>query len=244
MSRVLKLALAPLLVAQALRTRATLPRLPEATGAREGACGDGADLRLLIVGDSSAAGVGVATQAQALGGQLSAALAAACKARVYWQLVARSGLNSVQALDFVRQAQPRAADVAVVVLGVNDVVDRIAPAVAVAARERLAGALLSEVGVCHVVFAALPPVHRFPGLPQPLRWMAGSEARAHDRALAAWAAARPGVSHAPMDLPLGPETMARDGFHPGEPVYRQCGLELAAHIAHRLSEGRRPEELP
>jgi hypothetical protein len=25
--------------------------------------------------------------------------------------------------------------------------------------------------------------------------------------------------------------MARDGFHPGEPVYRACGEAIAAHIA-------------
>jgi hypothetical protein len=25
--------------------------------------------------------------------------------------------------------------------------------------------------------------------------------------------------------------MARDGFHPGEPVYRACGEALAAHVA-------------
>ena len=63
MSLALKLALSPLLVAQALRTRARVPRLPEAAGAREGVHGRGATrLRLLIAGDSSAAGVGVTTQ--------------------------------------------------------------------------------------------------------------------------------------------------------------------------------------
>ena len=35
MSLALKLALSPLLVAQALRTRARVPRLPEAAGARD-----------------------------------------------------------------------------------------------------------------------------------------------------------------------------------------------------------------
>jgi hypothetical protein len=33
-------------------------------------------------------------------------------------------------------------------------------------------------------------------------------------------------------MELGPEVMAHDGFHPGEPVYRTCGEALAAHIAH------------
>ncbi|HSW24410.1 MAG TPA: hypothetical protein VLJ62_16725 [Burkholderiaceae bacterium] len=52
MSLALKLALSPLLVAQALHARARVPRLPEAVGAREGVAGRGASrLRLLIAGD-------------------------------------------------------------------------------------------------------------------------------------------------------------------------------------------------
>ena len=69
MSLALKLALSPLLVAQALRTRARVPQLPEASGARAGTHGRRTTrLRLLIAGDSSAAGVGVATQDDALAG--------------------------------------------------------------------------------------------------------------------------------------------------------------------------------
>ena len=51
-------ALAPLLVAQALRTRRVTPRLPEAAGERSGTQGEGPRLRLLVLGDSAAAGVG------------------------------------------------------------------------------------------------------------------------------------------------------------------------------------------
>ena len=60
MSLALKLALAPVLVAQALRTRRRAPVLPEPAGPRQGCVGQGeSELRLLIAGDSSAAGVGV-----------------------------------------------------------------------------------------------------------------------------------------------------------------------------------------
>ncbi len=69
MSLALKLMLAPLLVAQAVATRRRAPLLPEAQGRARRRVGGGADaLRLLIAGDSSAAGVGVARQDQALAG--------------------------------------------------------------------------------------------------------------------------------------------------------------------------------
>ena len=99
MSLTLKLALSPLLVLQAVRTRSRVPRLPEAAGARAGAHGEGdARLRLLIAGDSSAAGVGVATQDDALAGQLLPLLAQRCAARVHWVLQARTGLTTEQTL--------------------------------------------------------------------------------------------------------------------------------------------------
>lgn len=234
MSRALKLALAPLLVAQAVATRRRAPVLPEAEGPREGRLGEGERLALLIVGDSSAAGVGVATQADALAGHLTRTLADAAHRRVHWQLVARSGITTVQALELVRQVRPMPAEIAVAVLGVNDVIDQVSPARAVQQRAALADWLRHAAGVRHVVFAPLPPVHRFPLLPQPLRHVMGADARAHDEAMARWAATREDVSHVPIELPLGPEHMAADGFHPGEPVYRACGEALAHFITRRL----------
>jgi lysophospholipase L1-like esterase len=134
-----KLVLGPLLVAQALATRRRLPRLPEAEGAREGVAGDGpVALRLLIGGDSSAAGVGVATQDQALAGHTVRALAERVGGAVAWRLVARSGLTTAQCADLlIEAAPPWRADVAVFALGVNDVIDLVPPRRALAARERL-----------------------------------------------------------------------------------------------------------
>jgi lysophospholipase L1-like esterase len=229
-----KLLLSPVLVAQAVVTRARMPRLPEAEGPRTGTVGRGPLLRLLIVGDSSAAGVGVAHQHDALAGHLSRALAASCSAQVDWQLLARSGLTSAQCLAMLGDETFGTADVAVVVLGVNDVVAQVPSRQAVAVREAIANRLRNGHGVAHVVFAPLPPVHRFVGLPQPLRWIAGADARRHDRAIASWAAGRNDVSHVAIDLPLNRGVMAEDGFHPGEPVYRVCGVALAEHISSQV----------
>jgi lysophospholipase L1-like esterase len=234
MSLALKLALAPLLVAQAVATRRRAPVLPEPEGPRQGQVGAGRVLRLLIVGDSSAAGVGVRTQDEALAGHLTRTLAKHSGRRVRWQLVARSGITTVQALALLKQASPAPADIAIVVLGVNDVIDQVPSHRAVQQRAELVDWLREHAGVRHVVFAPLPPVHRFPLLPQPLRHVMGRDARRHDEAVARWAAARDDVSHLPIDYALGPEHMAEDGFHPGEPVYRACGEALAAFVAGQL----------
>lgn len=249
MSLVAKLALSPLLAAQAALVRRRLPRLPEAQGQREGVAGAGhatAKLKLLIAGDSSAAGVGVDTQDDALAGQLVRQLLARGRAHVHWRLVARSGVTTEQLIALLQQAAPIDADLAVIVTGVNDLVDQVPTHRANHARERLTNVLRNGHGVRHVAFCPLPPVHQFPSLPQPLRWLAGADARRHNAALRHWAGTRRDVSHVPLNLRLNHGVMASDGFHPGEPVYRQVAIALADHIeAHlKASFSNPPESTP
>ena len=237
MSLVAKLALSPLLAAQAALVRRRLPRLPEAQGQREGVAGADpatARLKLLIAGDSSAAGVGVDTQDDALAGQLVRQLLARGRAHVHWRLVARSGVTTEQLVELLLQAAPIDADLAVIVTGVNDLVDQVSSHRANQARERLTNVLRNGHGVHHVAFCPLPPVHQFPSLPQPLRWLAGTDARRHNAALRHWAGTRRDVSHVPLNLRLNRGVMASDGFHPGEPVYRQVAIALADHIEAHL----------
>lgn len=233
MSLALKLALSPLLIAQAVATRRRALVLPEAEGPRDGRVGgpEGSALRLLIAGDSSAAGVGVKHQQYAVAGHLVRSLHQRLGAPIEWALRARSGLTTRQLHDLLLAEPPPQADVAVIVTGVNDVIDQVSSRRAVRHREALADWLLERQGARHVLYAPLPPIGRFPLLPQPLRRVLGTDARRHDDALARWAAERENVSHIGIDLDLSADVMATDGFHPGEPVYRICGEALAAHIA-------------
>jgi hypothetical protein len=227
-----KLALAPLLVAQAIATRRRAPVLPEADGAREGVVGEGAaPLRLLVAGDSSAAGVGVARQDDAVVGHLVRALHRALERPVAWALRARTGSRraaSMRCCAIRRRFAPTSRSSSAASTTSST---RCRPQRAVRDRAALADWLLGELGVRHVVFAPLPPIHRFPLLPEPLRRVMGGDARRHDAALARWAATRSDVSHAPVALDLDAAGMASDGFHPGEPVYRACGEALALHVA-------------
>ncbi|MFY7854523.1 MAG: SGNH/GDSL hydrolase family protein [Rubrivivax sp.] len=247
MSLVVKVALTPVLVAQAVATRSRLPRLPEAEGPREGwvdvpppGAGSGrrpprpgrAPLHLLVAGDSSAAGVGVSHQDEALAAPLAQRLAVQCGRPVAWQLQACSGWTTRQLGEALaeRLNGGQGFDLAVVVTGVNDVVDQVPSHRAAAHRDALVNRLRNAHGVRHVAFAPLPPVGRFPGLPQPLRWVAGRDADRHNRALHDWAATRGDASVVDMQLPLDPALMAEDGFHPGRPVYRYCADRIAAHL--------------
>lgn len=233
MSLTLKLALAPVLVAQGLITRARTPRLPEADGPRQGRAGRGrgTPVRLLVLGDSSAAGVGVRHQDEALAAPLAAALAGRLRDRVEWELLAETGLSTAELLTRVQAREGLRADLAVVVSGVNDVTGQVASHRAVASREALANWLRNAAGVRHVAFTPVPPMQVFPALPQPLRWVAGADAARHNRALREWTRSREDVSCVDLKLSTHPEAVAADGFHPGPATYRRTAEAIADHLA-------------
>lgn len=220
--------LAPVLFAQGRYVRRIALTLPEADGAREGATGHGAPLRLLIVGDSAAAGVGVPTQTEALLGQTVATLAQTHT--VQWQLSARTGATTAGTLKHLEKAPAAAFDVAVTSLGVNDVTAGRSLPVWLAQQQALVAVLRSKFQVRRIVLSGLPPVHKFPALPQPLRWYVGSQVRRFDQALAAWAQTQPDCGYVNLNLDFDVSWLARDQFHPGPPLYQQWGSTIAQQI--------------
>ena len=124
MLRFYKYCLGPVLLLQSRHLRKTALRLPEAAGPREGSIPSSnltRPLRLLFLGDSSAAGVGVARQEQALALQTSELLAARLDVPVEWQLLAKSGVNTQQALKLLPRGLLKPIDVLITALGTNDV---------------------------------------------------------------------------------------------------------------------------
>jgi lysophospholipase L1-like esterase len=226
-----RIALAPLLYRQAQHVRRTVVALPEPDGARHGVEGGNTrPLRLLVAGDSSAAGVGARSQDEALARPLARALAARLDRPVAWQLVARSGSTSADTLELLRSKRSEAADVALVVVGVNDITHEVPLPLALRQRLHIAHWLQAHRGVRHVVFPALPDMGRFPAVPQPLRWYAGLHAERNNRAQARWAAQHAGVSHAGMAGVTDARLFSDDGFHPGPRLYAAVVERIAAHI--------------
>ncbi|HCF6874151.1 TPA: SGNH/GDSL hydrolase family protein [Pseudomonas aeruginosa] len=225
---IVKLALGPLLLMQGLYTRWVTPRLPEAEGERRGDAGQGPELRLLVVGDSAAAGVGVQNQEEALTGKLVARLAV--NHRVSWRLLAESGVNTNELLQMLERASPEPFDVAVVSVGVNDVTSSVAARDWASQQGRLIDLLEWRFGVRQIVLSPVPPMHAFPALPQPLRWFLGSRARRFNLLLAELVSRRHLCTLLAGKFPLVAGLMADDGFHPGPAIYSMWADDAAAII--------------
>jgi lysophospholipase L1-like esterase len=233
--RLASIALAPILVAQGLLVRRVTPRLPEPLGARSGTVGSGPRLRLLIAGDSSAAGVGVSSQQDALSGHLVAGLSGAFE--LYWKLVARTGHTVKDVLGELQAVAPEPFDVAFICVGVNDVTGHTRPDRWIALQNALIELLASRFGVAHVIFSGLPPMHVFPAIPQPLRWYLASKAALLDDLLGRLVERDVRCEVLRVDFPVEAGYMASDGFHPGAAAYRLWGSVAAAAIRRRCGAG-------
>lgn len=224
----IKLALAPLFLAQALHVRRKALLLPEPPGPRSGTTGDGPPLHLLILGDSSAAGVGASHQSRALSGQLSRKLAQ--NHTLHWQVEATTGATSASALRRLEALHAQPFDTVLVVLGVNDVTRSIPLSRFLARRRAIHDLLRTRFGTQTIIASGLPPMDHFPLLPQPLRWTLGRTAARFDAALARLCADEPGCFHLPLDLPFEPRFVAADGFHPSEDAYAHWADMLASRM--------------
>lgn len=213
------LPLLPLLIAQGRRTRSITPRLPDAAGARSGlaaGAGTAKPFSLLTLGESPVAGVGVETHEQAITGCLARALAKRLGCPVGWQAYGRNGATVREAREELLPAIPgQPVDLALVAFGVNDTT-AFRP---VGAWRSDMAALLDALEVrCRprlIVLSGVPPVGRFPALPQPLRAVLGLKAAVLDRALMMLAETRRDTLYVPLTLDTGsPGLMASDGYHP------------------------------
>ncbi len=220
-------ALAPLLLLQGRRVRRSVPRLPEASGPRAGCSGTGPALRVLIAGDSAAAGVGAESQHQALSGQLMASLDR--EFRVEWRLEAKTGATTQDTIARLAALTDARFDVMVTSLGVNDVTGGLGIGSWLAQQQELRELARAALGVSQFVVAGLPPVDVFPALPQPLRWYLGSRARSFSHCLEQDIAPESDAEFLDLRFTLDPSLMASDGFHPGPGIYRRWG-ELAAEM--------------
>ncbi|MCR8671960.1 SGNH/GDSL hydrolase family protein, partial [Agrococcus sp. HG114] len=238
-------ALAPMLLRQSKRLLAALPGLPEPRGRRDGTVGErfeGTPVRLLVVGDSTATGVGVDRLEETLAVQLAERLAAARERPVRWRIEGQEGSTAAAVLsrdlaNIDRRAE-QPWDAILVLIGANDALQLVSrSAFARSARALLAGldAHRADGGVIGV--AGTPQIDTFAWLPQPMRSLLGGHARSLDEALQRIAAEAAHIVHLPTPAILEPRWHAADGFHPSPAGYGEWARLIAPRILAALPPG-------
>jgi lysophospholipase L1-like esterase len=229
--------LSPLLWQQARHVRRTVPRMPEPPGLRAGTAGHGSLVRLLVAGDSGAAGVGATRQEEALCGQLVRLLSR--HHTVEWCVLAVNGLDSPGLLKLLQTAPCSRFDVVVLSMGANDATGLCSPLQWARWQARLADLIDLRFAPGLLVHSAVPPMHACMALPQPLRWFMGCWAWQMNTALAGQLS-----DQHRRTLHWHPESttsagMAADGIHPSPAGYSVWAEGLSRHIlaAQEMTSG-------
>ncbi|WP_227468286.1 SGNH/GDSL hydrolase family protein [Microbacterium sp. YJN-G] len=200
----------------------------------------GEPIDLLILGDSVAAGLGATRPKETLGGRLAKSLAKRAGRPVRLRSLAVVGSESPDLpgqLD--RLGDDERPQVAVIVVGGNDVTHRIPVAESV---RHLVGAIvrLQNRGA-HVVVGTCPDLGALRPVPQPLRSLASRLSRRLALAQAA-GAARAGAASVDLRRAVGPlfldepeQMFSLDRFHPSALGYRRTAEALLPAVERALA---------
>ncbi|MEU6232562.1 GDSL-type esterase/lipase family protein [Kitasatospora sp. NPDC047058] len=220
---------------------------PKADGVYGEAFADGTDpqppLVLAFLGDSTAAGLGVLRARETPGALLAAGVASVAERPVRLVNVARSGGRSGDLPGQLELALRHRPDIAVIMVGANDVT-RHSPA-QVAVRQLGEAVAALRANGCEVVVGTCPDLGTIKPVRPPLRWVA----RRLSRQLAAAqtiAVVESGGRTVSLGSLLGPEFAARpemfaaDRYHPSAQGYATAAMAVLPSLCAVL--GLWPEE--
>ena len=194
----------------------------------------GKPLVFAVLGDSSAVGLGVERAAETPGVLIAAALAELAERPVRLVRVAVSGAESCELEPQVDQALAEQPDIALIMIGANDVTTRTRPAVSVRHLENAVRRLTSAG--CEVVVGTCPDLGTIRPIAQPLRTLA----RKWSREMAAAqtiAVVEAGGRTVSLGSLLGPafasdrSMFSKDEFHPSALGYAQAAAVLLPSVA-------------
>lgn len=204
----------------------------------------GTSIRLAVLGDSVAAGLGADTAADTVAGVLVRAVIEASRRPVLMTNHAVVGARSADLDRQVTRSLSLRPHVAVIIIGANDVTHMVPRALAARRLETAIGRLV-DAGTA-VVIGTCPDLGTVRPVGPPLKWVA----RERSRSLAAAqrrAAKRAGGHSVSLYDRLGPEFEANaeaffgpDRFHPSSMGYRRIGAILLPPVLTALKLEPRP----
>lgn len=237
--------LAPIYLYQAHQIKRTAISLPEPNGERIGTTtvqSAGQSLKLMIIGDSAGAGVGVAHQDDAALGRiihhLSAHIADFSFGTIEWQLHATTGHTSLDILKNLQNINDTAIDYVIISVGVNDVVKKTSEAAWRQAITSMVQMIDAKFGARQVYFLSLPPMQLMPSLPYPLNHFLGYQAKRLDRLLYQSCEMLPKATYLADEFDKAAldshQMFAKDGFHPSAITYDIWSRTIAQAIYQDL----------
>jgi lysophospholipase L1-like esterase len=200
--------------------RRKIGRLPDAGGATEGRFNNGEGLvKLLVLGESTAAGMGARTHENALAGQFAKVLGEKIGQSVEWHVVGRSGITVRETIhELVPKIPGEKFDYVMLALCGNEVLKLRSPRTFRRDMKKLLGILREKYPGATVFLTNAPAVRLSPVLPHPIKFILGQLSALHDANAREFTAEMPKVFyfHQPSSVPAD---FFADGLHPSEKGY-------------------------
>ena len=173
---ILSIPLLPIMYFQGKRIRREVPSLPEAKGNHgKVTLPTSKHLNILIIGESTMAGVGVATHEEGFSGALASELASHLNANITWKVYAKSGYTAKMVSQrLIPKIKEQHADVIIIGLGGNDAFTLNRPNKWKRHIQELIHILQTRYKDSIIVFTNMPPIKEFPAFTPAIKFTIGN----------------------------------------------------------------------
>lgn len=226
------LPLAPFLYVQGQVTRWKVGLLPEAADP-EGVAGEGdSEARLLVLGESTVAGLGARTHELALGGQFALGLSERTGKKISWKVVGRNGVTARRTIDELWPLVPDGEfDYVLLGIGGNDVMKLSSPKKWRHDMLELIGLVRTRYPNAVIFVSNCPMIGYSPVLPQPIKGILWELSKMHNANILEFTADLARVFYYPQPVEVEWNGFWADGIHPSEQGYSDWARAMVDHFA-------------
>lgn len=220
-SAILLLPAMPFLFLQGQYIRRKIGVLPDAQGERNGKTGTFSNnVKMLVIGESTVAGLGARTHETALAGQFAKFLSEKIGKTVEWHVIGKNGVTAQRTIELLVPQIPENEMYDYIMLGVggNDVLKLSSPRKWRRDATRLIAIMREKYPDSVIFMTNAPAVHLSPVLPQPIKFILGNLSSMHDKNSREFLPKIKNVFyfHRPDEVTEG---FFADGLHPSEQGY-------------------------
>lgn len=213
----------PLLFLQGQYTRRKVGLLPDAAGDKTGIAGEGSGpaAKLLVIGESTVAGLGARTHELALAGQFAKRLSSRLDRPVEWTVIGRNGVTARRTIDeLVPQIpQDEKFDYILVGIGGNDVMKLSSPKKWRRDMIELLGVFRDRNPEAVIFISNCPMIKYSPVMPHPIKFLLWELSKLHDANIREFTAGMERVHYYPQPADVKVDGFFADGIHPSEQGY-------------------------
>ena len=253
---ILSIPLLPIMYFQGKKIRTAVPDLPEAKGTA-GRCTNlasrGKALKLLTIGESTIAGVGVETHEEGFSGTFGRELSKLLNVDVEWKVFAKSGYTACKIAEIlIPKIKEKEIDLIVIGLGANDAFTLNSPHRWKKDVNHLINRLRNMFPLAPIVFCNMPPIKEFPAFTPLMKFTIGNLVEILGKTLEDLVRSHQNVFYSNevitiegwidrVEVQTEEAAFFSDGVHPSQLTYQTWAKDLAGVIIRNQIISKRSE---